>query len=65
MFKFVKDKKAQGALEYILIIGAAVLIAAIVIAVLISSARSAKTDVNESMNTASNQLDDLNHVIAE
>ncbi len=43
---FLKDKKAQGALEYLLIIGGAIVLAAIVIAVVVNIANQAKTDVN-------------------
>ncbi len=44
---FIKDKKAQGALEYLLIIGGAIVLAAIVIAVVVNIANSAKKDVND------------------
>ena len=47
---FLKDKKAQGALEYLLIIGGAVL-AAIVIAVVVDIANQAKSDVNSQMKS--------------
>lgn len=60
MFNFLKDKKGQGALEYILIIGAAVLIAAVVIAILVNAGKNAKQDTNASLNTAKEQLSDLN-----
>jgi uncharacterized protein (UPF0333 family) len=43
---FLKEKKAQGALEYLLIIGGAIILAAIVIAVVVNVAKSSKTDVN-------------------
>jgi uncharacterized protein (UPF0333 family) len=63
MFKFLKDKKGQGALEYILIIGAAVLIAAIVIAILVSAGKSGKEDANKAIETAGNKMDDLNKLV--
>jgi flagellar biosynthesis protein FliQ len=46
---FLKDKKAQGALEYLLIIGGAIVLAAIVIAVVVNIANQAKTDVNDQL----------------
>ena len=45
------DEKAQGALEYLLLIGGAVLIAAIVI-VLISGMSGASTGATSTANTA-------------
>jgi uncharacterized protein (UPF0333 family) len=46
MPKFLKEKKAQGALEYLLIIGGAIILAAIVIAVVINVSKNSKKDVN-------------------
>lgn len=43
---FLKDKKAQGALEYLLIIGGAIVLAAIVIAVVVNIANQAKENVD-------------------
>lgn len=43
---FLKDKKAQGALEYLLIIGGAIVLAAIVIAVVVNIARQAEKNVD-------------------
>lgn len=43
---FLKEKKAQGALEYLLIIGGAIVLAAIVIAVVINVAKAPKGDIN-------------------
>ena len=63
MFKFLKDKKGQGALEYILIIGAAVLIAAIVIAILVSAGKSGKEDANSALGTQQKQMEDLNALV--
>jgi len=62
--KFVKDTKGQGAVEYLLIIGGAILIAAVVIAIIANMGRSGKdvtdqagagveagqTDLNDLMN---------------
>ena len=39
---FLKDKKAQGALEYLLIFGGAIVLAAIVIAVVVNIARNSR-----------------------
>ena len=47
---FLKDKKAQGALEYLLIIGGAIVLAAIVIAVVINISKTSKTDVNSAQD---------------
>ncbi len=57
------DEKGQGAIEYILIIGGAVLIAAIVIAVLASTGRQAKADVNSSKGSYNSAVSDLNDQI--
>ncbi len=43
---FLKDKKAQGALEYLLIIGGAIVLAAIVIAVVINVSSDSKGDID-------------------
>jgi uncharacterized protein (UPF0333 family) len=43
---FLKDKKAQGALEYLLIIGGAIVLAAIVIAVVVNIANQAKENID-------------------
>ena len=48
---FLKDKKAQGALEYLLIFGGAIVLAAIVIAVVVNIANQAKSDVNSQMKS--------------
>lgn len=53
---FFKKNKAQGALEYLLIIGGAILLAAIVIAVLINMTTKSKT-------TANDQFDNFNNVL--
>jgi len=44
--------KGQGSLEYLLLIGGAVLVAAIVIALVITSAGTAGTDVTANMDSA-------------
>lgn len=49
MLRFLREAKGQGALEYILIVGAAVLIAAIVIAIIASAGKRGKSDVNEAL----------------
>jgi uncharacterized protein (UPF0333 family) len=54
---FLKDKKGQGALEYLLIIGAAILLAAIVIGVLIKTSSSAKDDINDTQKVYDDQVD--------
>ncbi|PIU02656.1 MAG: class III signal peptide-containing protein [Candidatus Diapherotrites archaeon CG09_land_8_20_14_0_10_32_12] len=63
MLKFFDEKKGQGALEYILIIGAAVLIAAIVIAILVSAGNSGRDDANKAIDTVSKKMDDLTDLV--
>jgi len=41
--KFIKETKGQGALEYLLIIGGAIMIAAVVIAIIVKVGGSGKT----------------------
>lgn len=50
---FLKDDCGQGAVEYLLIIGGAILIAAVVIAILANTGENAK-------NTANNASQDYN-----
>ncbi len=42
---FIKDKKAQGAIEYLLIIAGAILIAAVVISIITYTTKEGKEDV--------------------
>ncbi len=60
---FIKDKKAQGAVEYLLIIGGAILIAAVVIAILATSGGDAKSDVEESNKMIDETRQDLNSLV--
>ncbi|MDD4983307.1 MAG: class III signal peptide-containing protein [Candidatus ainarchaeum sp.] len=53
---FLKDTKGQGALEYLLIIGAAILLAAIVIGVLIKTSGNAKDDINDTQQVYDDQI---------
>jgi len=56
------DRKAQGAIEYLLIIGAAILIVAIVILAvtgILSGGQTAATGANSDVNTANSGLSDL------
>jgi len=66
---FLKEKKAQGALEYLLIIGGAIILAAIVIAVVVNVAKSSNKDVNSktsSYNTVTDiNVKDVNSLIAK
>ena len=55
---FLKDKKAQGALEYLLIIGGAIVLAAIVIAVVINVS-------GDSKDTVSGAQEDFNKIVSE
>ena len=54
------DQKAQGAIEYLLIIGAAILVVAIVIIAVSGVLTGAKNDQNglDDVNTAKNTLKD-------
>lgn len=54
------EQKAQGAIEYLLIIGAAILVVAIVIIAVSGVLTGAKTDQNgmNDINTAKNTLKD-------
>ncbi|MBI4053597.1 MAG: class III signal peptide-containing protein [Candidatus Diapherotrites archaeon] len=56
------DSKGQGALEYLLLIGAAVLIAAVVIILLTSSASSGKGSIENSQGTYNSSLANLGNV---
>ena len=66
----IKTKKGQGALEYLLLIGGAVLIAVIVIAIIVTMSNSSQKSVTESGQSATNLLDQpntplINNVIAK
>ena len=50
------DSKGQGALEYLLLIGGAVLIATIVLVVIVTSTTSANGIVGNQANAFNNQL---------
>lgn len=47
----ISSKKGQGALEYLLLIGGAVIIAAIVVALLVGMGQSSKQGVHDNANT--------------
>ncbi|MBI4053598.1 MAG: class III signal peptide-containing protein [Candidatus Diapherotrites archaeon] len=53
------DSNGQGALEYLLLIGAAVLIAAVVIVLLTNIGQSGKTTAETSANTATEAQSNL------
>lgn len=57
------EEKAQGALEYLLLIAGAVLIAAIVIVLLTTLGASAKHEANAAGNTALHSLNQLTHTL--
>ncbi|MFA4907101.1 MAG: class III signal peptide-containing protein [archaeon] len=57
------DSKAQGALEYLLLIGGAVLIAAVVITLLTSSASKGKSQATNSQNKYGNSLNNLSNIV--
>lgn len=56
---FISDKKGQGALEYLLIIGAAILIAAVVIMVLVNMSGKVKSDINDNQNVYDDQINKI------
>jgi uncharacterized protein (UPF0333 family) len=56
--KFLKENKAQGALEYLLIIGGAIVLAAIVIAVVINVASTPKSSIGDSTTDYNKLLSD-------
>lgn len=59
---FINDKKGQGAVEYLLIIGGAILIAAVVIAIIANTGSKGKGNAdaaNTELDTAQTALDDL------
>jgi len=58
--KFFKETKAQGALEYLLIIGGAIVLAAIVIAIVVTVASKPKNDINSAINTYDQTLANAN-----
>ena len=51
------DHKGQGALEYLLLIGGAVLIATIVLLIIIGSTGSTNNIINGNLNTFTHALD--------
>ncbi|PIU22504.1 MAG: class III signal peptide-containing protein [Candidatus Diapherotrites archaeon CG08_land_8_20_14_0_20_30_16] len=57
---FFKDEKAQGALEYLLIIGGAIVLAAIVIAVIINITSKTKDTANTQYSDFNNLISDVN-----
>ncbi len=62
---FISDLKGQGAMEYLLIIGGAILIAAVVISILASSGSKAKTDIVDSESSYDNAKSELENEIID
>jgi len=56
------SKRAQGAIEYLLIIGAAILVVAIVILAVTGALGTAKVDANSTANETSSALDALRNL---
>jgi uncharacterized protein (UPF0333 family) len=54
--KFLKDEKAQGAIEYILLAGGIIVAAVVIFAIYSSLTKSAATKLNESANLAANKM---------
>ncbi|MFH0970910.1 MAG: class III signal peptide-containing protein [Candidatus Diapherotrites archaeon] len=50
------DNRGQGALEYLLLIGGAVLIATIVLLIIIGSANQTDNIIDENLNTFKNNI---------
>jgi uncharacterized protein (UPF0333 family) len=50
------DNRGQGALEYLLLIGGAVLIATIVLLIIIGSTGQTNTIISDNLNTFKNQV---------
>lgn len=57
------NNKAQGALEYLLLIAGAILVAAVVIALLSGMAGTGKAQAQNAKNTAVNALENLKHQV--
>jgi uncharacterized protein (UPF0333 family) len=58
MLKFIKEKSAQGALEYLLIIAGAILIVAIVLSIVISSADESADSAKENEDVLGDTVKD-------
>lgn len=56
---FLKQKKAQGALEYLLLVGGAIVIAAIVLYVITTTGGKGANTANAGANAAGTQLTDI------
>ncbi len=56
--KFLKEEKAQGAIEYILLAGGIIVAAIVIFSVYTSITRSTSANVNESVNIAMGNLTD-------
>jgi Flp pilus assembly pilin Flp len=54
--KFLKDEKAQGAIEYILLAGGIIVAAVVIFAIYSSLTKSAATKLNESANLAATKM---------
>jgi len=54
--KFVREEKAQGAIEYILLAGGIIVAAIVIFAIYSSMTRSAATQLNESVGTKVNEM---------
>jgi len=63
--KFLKDEKAQGALEYLLIIGGSIVLAAVVIAIVINLGKKGGSDVNSQTEVYTNTLKSGKNAIPE
>jgi len=56
--------RGQGALEYLLLIGGAVLIAAVVISLLVSMATTGKNTATSAGHTIANKYQELNQLLS-
>ena len=59
------DNKGQGALEYIILIGGAIIVAAIVLAILLRGGASSKTEAMSGIGSAEESYGGLEEILEE
>ncbi len=57
--KFLKEEKAQGAIEYILLAGGIIVAAIVIFAIYSSMTKSAATQLNESVGTKVGEMTNI------
>jgi uncharacterized protein (UPF0333 family) len=65
MMSFIKDSKGQGALEYLLIIGGAILVAAIAVAILVNVSKQSSEDVSSTQDSYNSALTEGEELLQE